>query len=324
MPRVRQACFTLMVSLAAACFLSTDIIAQSAPPTHAVPADETRVNLTAKGDSVDGLVRLGIGDLLEINVYNVPELTTKARIGNNGDIYLPLIGYVHVEDLTPEEAQTIIEKRLTDGGFVNHPHVALTIAEYSSQTVSVLGQVARPGSYPVLGERRLYDVISAAGGLSERAGKSVIITHRGAPDKPLQVTLHDVLNLSTEDNVPIRPGDTIIVQKAGVVYVVGDVVRPSGFVMENDRLTVLQALALAGGANKTAKLNSAKILRQSPAGVSETPIALKKILHAKGSDVSLRADDILFIPGSAGKAAVYRAADAVIQAGSLSLVAIRP
>jgi hypothetical protein len=98
-----------------------------------------------------------------VSVYNVPELTTKARVGSNGDIYLPQIDYVHVADLAPEEAQTLIEKRFSDGGFVKNPHVTIFIDEYASQTVTVLGQVAKPEPYPLLGDRRLYDVISAAG-----------------------------------------------------------------------------------------------------------------------------------------------------------------
>ena len=319
MPRVQWAFCTLALGA----LLTTSAAQQPATNAAAGSPEPGKTGTPANLDRDDSL-KLGIGDLVETSVYGVPELSVKARIGSNGDIYLPLVDYVHVDGLTPEEAQKLIEKRLSDGGFVNNPHVTLIIDEYSSQTVSVLGQVMRPGPYSVMGEKRLYDVISAAGGLSDRAGKSVVITHRNAPSQPILVKLHEGLNLSPEDNVPIRPGDTIVVQRAGVVYVVGDVVRPSGFVMDNDRLSVLQALALAGGANKTAKLNSARILHQTQTGVVETPIALKKILYAKSADVSLQADDILFVPGSAGKAAAYRAADVMVQAGGLSLMAIRP
>ncbi len=188
----------------------------------------------------------------------------------------------------------------------------------------MLGQVNKPGPYPIMGERRLYDVISAAGGLTEKAGKTVTITHRHKPDQPVKVTLADGLAQTSTSNVIVQPGDTVVVQRAGIVYVVGDVARPSGFLMDNDHLTVLQAIALAGGTNKTAKLNAARILHQTPQGVVDTPIQLKKILQAKLSDVPLGADDILFVPGSAGKTLAYRAADVVLQAGTLSLVAVRP
>src|SRR5437667_4573078 len=125
-------------------------------------------------------LKLGAGDLVELSVYGVPELSTKARVSNTGDLYLPLIDYVHVGDSTLEEAQALIEKRLSDGGFVKYPHVAMLVDEYASQGVTVLGEVARPGVYPVIGDRRLFDVVSAAGGFTEKAGKTVTITHRNA------------------------------------------------------------------------------------------------------------------------------------------------
>lgn len=321
MPRMRPAWSTLLsCCLALASVLNTESFAQTARSETEVSAPHS----TDPEGNDQGFIRLGVGDLLEISVYGVPELSTKARVGSNGSIYLPLIDYVHVGGLTPEQAQGLIEKRLADGNFVNDPHVSVVVSEYPSQAVSVLGQVARPGTYPLVGERRLYDLISAAGGLAERAGKTVIITHRDKPDQPVKVTLGNLLSNPAKDNVIVQPGDTVVVQRAGVVYVVGDVARPSGLLMENDHLTVLQALALAGGANKTAKLNGTKILHQTQTGVVETPIPLKNILRAKQSDVPLHADDILFIPGSAGKAAAYRAADVLMQAGGLSLMTLRP
>ena len=215
----------------------------------------------------DSTLRLGIGDLVEVSVYNVPELTTKVRVSNSGDVYLPLIDYVHVAGLTTEEAQALIEKRLTDGGFLKSPHVAVFVNEYASQGASVLGEVTKPGVYPVLGEQRLFDLISAAGGFTERAGRSVTVTHRNQSDKPVTVPLARNITDNPDSNVEVFPGDTVIVRKADIVYVVGDVGRPSGFLMDSGNLTVLKAIALAGGANRTAKLNSAKILRKGPAGM---------------------------------------------------------
>ena len=277
----------------------------------------------SSNDIGTGPIRLGPGDLVEVAVYNVPELTTKARISTNGDIYLPLIDYVHVGDLTQEEAQRLIEQRLASGGFVNNPHVTLFISEYASGVVTLLGEVARPGSYPVMGERRLYDIFSAAGGLTEKAGRSVTISHRNDPEHPVNVRLAENLVQTPATNVSIQQGDTIVVQRAGIVYVVGDVGRPSGFLMDNDHLTVLRAIALAGGTTRTAKLNGAKLLRKTPDGIRETPIALNKILQAKAPDVAMQAEDVLFVPSSARKVAVYRGAEAVMQtATALSIVAV--
>jgi polysaccharide export outer membrane protein len=268
-------------------------------------------------------VRLGTGDLVEVSVYNVPELSTKARVSSAGDIYLPLIDYVHVGGLSTDEAEALIQQRLSDGGFVKSPHVSLLVQEYSSQGASVLGEVAKPGIYPVLGQQRLFDVISAAGGFTEKAGQSITVTHRGQLDKPVTVPLARNATDSPEGNIAVFAGDTIVVRKADVVYVVGEVGRPSGFMMDSGHLTVLQAIALAGGTTRVAKLSGTRILRKGPAGISETPVELKKILEAKAPDLAMQADDILFIPTSAAKAAAGRTMDAVIQtASALSIVAV--
>ena len=270
-------------------------------------------------------LKLGPGDLLELSVYGVPELNTKARVSGSGDLYLPLVDYVHVGGLTLEASQKLIEMRLTVGGFVKNPHVSLFINEYTSQGVTVLGEVVRPGIYPATGERRLFDVISAAGGFTDKAGKVVTITRREKTVPPVRVQLPRQLESSTADNVDIVPGDTIVVSRAGIVYVVGDVGRPSGFVMESDSITVLQAIAMAGGTNRTAKLNAARIIRKTPSGMQEETIPLKKILQAKMQDLPMSADDILFVPSSAGKSAAYRGVDAVLQtATALTIVAAHP
>ena len=293
----------------------------SSPAQQQAQPDSAPVKTEAASESAP--TRLGRGDLIEISVYGVPELSTKARISSSGDVYLPLISYVHVADLSPEEAQALIEKRLADGGFLKNPHVSVFIDEYSSQAVTVLGEVVKPGPYPIIGERRLYDLISTAGGLTEKAGRTVTIAHRATPNQPMTVRLAEGLAQTSDSNVPIKPGDTIVVQRAGIVYVVGDVGKPSGFLMDNDSLTVLKAIALAGGTNRTAKLNGAKIIRKTPDGMQETAIPLKSILQAKAADVPMHADDILFVPGSAGKAAAYRGVEAVLQAATaLSIVAV--
>src|SRR5271168_5251379 len=119
----------------------------------------TKAEATNASDG-DTLVRLGAGDLVEVSVYDVPELNTKARVASNGDLYLPLVSYVHVSGLTPEEAQALIEKRLADGGFVKNPHVSLSVDQKGSLGASALGQVSKPGVYPVVGPMRLFDLIS--------------------------------------------------------------------------------------------------------------------------------------------------------------------
>jgi polysaccharide biosynthesis/export protein len=254
-------------------------------------------------------VKLGIGDLVEVSVYGVPDLATKARVSGSGDLYLPLIDYVHVADLTTDEAQELIQKRLADGGFVRDPHVMIFVDESTSQAITLIGEVARPGPYPAIGERRLFDLISAAGGLTDKAGRAVTIEHRGDPEHKTVLKLSaNLADDSASSNVELRPGDLVYVSRAGIIYVVGDVNHASGFWIEDNTLTVLKALALAGGHTKTSALNKTRILRETTNGVQEIPIPLKKILYAKAPDVPLQKGDVLFVPGSPGKALAYQSA----------------
>jgi polysaccharide biosynthesis/export protein len=301
---------------------TTAIVEKAGTPSAAGSPNATHLSeipATQPGSSL----RLEAGDLVEVGVYNVPELTTKARVSSQGEIYLPLIDYVHVVGLTAEEAEGLIQKRLSDGGFVKNPHVTLFVDQYASQGASVLGEVARPGVYPVPGQQQLFDLISAAGGFTEKAGRSITVTHRAQTDKPITVPLSRNVSDNPESNIPILPGDTIIVRKADLVYVVGDVGRPSGFLMDSGHLTVLQAIAMAGGTTRTANLGGARIIRKGPDGITETSVELKKILRAKAPDVTMQADDILFVPTSAAKAIAGRTFEAAMQAATAaSIVAI--
>jgi polysaccharide export outer membrane protein len=271
---------------------------------------------TASAGESSPSLKLGPGDLIEVGVYNVPELTTKARIGNSGDVYLPLVDYVHVGDLTVEEAQNLIEKRLEDGGFVRGAHVTIFLDESASQGVTILGEVVRPGIYPVLGDRKLYDLISAAGGFSPAAGRKVSIIRQNNASAPITVNLPRNLADDLQNNVDILPGDTITVPRAPIIYVVGDVGRPAGLLVDNGSLTVLQALALAGGANHTAKMSGVRIIRKGPEGMTETRLPLKKMLEAKAPDVTLQADDILFVPLSGARVAAQEGVQAAISAAT--------
>ena len=257
-------------------------------------------------------IRIGTGDLLDISVFGVPDLTQKTRVTSSGDIYLPLVGYVHLDGLTVEEAQTTIEKKLVEGKFLNEPHVTIFIAEYATG-VTIMGEVAHPGVYPVFGSRRLFDVLSAAGGLTDRAGRVVTITHRDHPQEPQSVVFSaDPQNTSA--NVEVAQGDTIVVTRGGVVYVVGEVMQPSGFIMEGAQsFTVLKALALAHGPARYAKLDSSKVIRKNPDGTyKEIPVSLRKILDAKEKDLPLQADDIVFVPASGGKRAAEQTVNSIL------------
>jgi len=269
-------------------------------------------------------VKLGPGDLLEVGVYNVPELQSKVRVSNAGDVYLPLIDYVHVDGLTQEEAQRLIEKRLEDGGFVRSPHVTIFVDEAASQGITILGEVAKAGIYPDVADHKLYEVISLAGGFTATASRKIAVIRKNQPE-PIRINLPRNLADDLSGNIDIMPGDTITVPRAPIIYVVGDVGHPSGLLVDNGTLTVLQALALAGGTNHTAKMSGARIIRKTPAGMTETTVQLKKMLEAKTPDVTLQADDILFIPVSAGRVMAGRTFEAAMaMATAVSIYAVHP
>jgi len=263
-------------------------------------------------------IKLGVGDLMSIKVYGVSELNDDVRINGAGDISLALIGNVHVEGLTSEQVERLLEKKLVDGGYLREPHVAIYVKEYVTQGVSIMGEISKPGSYPLMGIRRLYDAITIAGGPTPKTGDKVTITHREHPETPVVVHLgpNFISNMSQQDaNVEIFPGDVIVFDKAGIVYVVGNVNKPGGYVMENNEgLTVLQVMAMAGGQSKDAALGHAKIIHKTNAGdfVKETPIPLDKIMGGKSKDIALQAEDILFVPNSLARGAARKTLDNIL------------
>ncbi|PYX50838.1 MAG: polysaccharide export protein [Acidobacteria bacterium] len=270
------------------------------------------------------MVTLGPGDLIEVSVYNVPELATKVRVSNSGDVYLPLIDYVHVDGLTQEEAQTLIAKRLEDGGFVRGPHVTIFVDDAASQGVTVLGEITKPGIYPEVADHKLYELISQAGGFTSSASRKIAIIRRNQAE-PIRIELPRNLGDDLSGNIEINPGDTITVPRAPIIYVVGDVGRPSGLLVDNGSLTVLQALALAGGTNRTAKLGAARIIHKTPSGMVETKLQIKKMLEAKSPDITLQADDILFIPVSGGRLLAGRSLEAAMSiATAVTIYSVHP
>jgi len=293
-------------------------------PTQAGPSTSNLPEVAPSEPSSAGVEPLiGVGDLLKIGVMGAPEFDQELRVGANGDAYVALVGAVHLVGLTPEQAAQLLRKRLMDGGFFSDPQVTVLEKEYATQGVSVLGEVQKPGVYPIVGPRHLFDVLSLAGGTTPKAGQVVSITHRNLPKKLETVTLSNEPEKNLDANVQILPGDTVVVSKAGIVYVVGDVRRPTGVIMDNSgSITVLQAIAMAEGVNGTAALNKSKVIRKTPEGQKEIPIQLKKILAAKSADVRLESGDIVFVPSSAAKSAAARSLDAAVRLAT-SVVAYR-
>lgn len=317
------------LTIAAICILLPIAVAaqtggqQPSPSPTAATAganDPKLINRTPTGSDI----QIGSGDLLEINAFGT-DFTETSRVSETGDVSLPLIGTVHVGGMNTEQARDVIAADLVKGNWYKNPQVTVFIKEYSTQGVAVLGEVAKPGVYPRLGEHRLLDLISAAGGLTPKAGKLITITRRGEsqPSERVEYTNDPAKQLSS--NVEVRPGDTIFVSQAGIVYVIGDVARPSGFVMDNNgTMTALEALAMAGGTTANAKLGGARLIRKTPAGVQDIPVPMQKIMQAKSEDLALQAGDVLFIPSSAAKSALRRGTEAILQAATGIAIYRRP
>lgn len=186
------------VAAAQAALGSTPAPTGSAAPTK--QADQ------ATPDQISN-VKLGPGDLIEVSVYNVPELATKARVSTNGDIYLPLIDYVHVEGRTQEETQSVTQKPLEDGGFVRNPHMTIFVDEAAWQGVAVRGEVMKPGIFPDTVNRKLYEVISEAGGFTAAASRKIAIIRRSQPEL-IRVDLPRNVADDLGGNVEVLPSDT--------------------------------------------------------------------------------------------------------------------
>src|SRR5229473_4377351 len=296
-----------LLTLPSAYGFAQERVSSQQVPAQASASTPQAAPVAARSNGNPADLLIGDGDLLEVSLYGMPDFKTDVRVNSGGEISLPMLGAVAVAGLSVEQAQTLIERKLSQKSLFNDPHVTVFEKEYATQGISVLGEVQRPGIYPLLGSRKLYDAISAAGGTTPKAGRYVLITRRNDPQHSVRVPLLTGAPESMENNVTVEPGDTILVSKAGVVYVVGDVHQPGGFVMENGNdITVLKAIALAQGTNPNAALNATRLIRKTPEGPQDVPLSLKKIMAAQAPDIQLQADDVVFVPGSAAKSATKR------------------
>src|SRR5882762_6179331 len=250
-----------------------------------------------------GLV-IGPGDELEVAVYGAPDLSGHTRVSADGNISLPLIGYVRVAGLSSTEAAGAIEAQLRRSNVVNDPQVSVYVKEYTSSGISVAGEVIKPGFYSAVGPHRLFDVLQAAGGPTDKATNKVVISHRGEKDATTLSISKNPAEM-TASNVELQPGDTVVVPKAGIVYVLGEVTRPGGYVLNSSGgITVLQVVAVAGGPTHVASAGKTRLLRRTENGFQEQGVDLKKLLRGKAQDVPVRDQDILFIPSSGIKSAL--------------------
>lgn len=329
------------VSLVVAWFLASaaalagaqSLIGPAATPIRPpVPARESAPEEAASRHLTE--YRLGAGDEVSIEVLQAGEFAGKRfAVGPDGDVTLPLVGRLRAAGLGVAEFEQELSSRLSE--YIREPDVTVSVVEFRSQPVSVIGAVALPGVHQLRGRKTLIEILSLAGGVREDAGHAVKITRRlergriplpGAQDDPsgsfsvAEVNLPSILQAETPgQNIDVQPNDIISVPRAPMVYVVGAVSRSGGYVLgEKERISALEALALAGGLASGASAKSARILRQSDSSPQRSEIAvnLRDIVAGKSPDIALSPDDILFIPSSGAKAAALRAAEAAIGIGS--------
>lgn len=288
--------------------------AESKPisPSPAVNSRIAPISEDRQGRASTSNLPLASGDLIEVRVYGEPDLSGSYRIGDTGAITMPLIGELALAGLTLEEAQQRMAQRFRDGGFLRDPQITLFLKESAAGMISILGEVTKPGRYSLPGSPRLFDALSAAEGATSRAGRQITVLHRNESRQVIE--LPSETSNEARENIALQPGDTLIVSRAGIVYVSGDVKMPGGYVMDgNQNLTVLQAIALAQGLNPTASLGKARIIRRRNNKLEDIPVPLKQITAASAPDISLENEDVLFIPNSTSKSAARRSLESIVQ-----------
>ena len=274
-------------------------------------------------------------------------LTSAAQKGRvfsaGGEITLPLIGVVVAGNLTPRELELVLQELLRRD-FIKDPHVSVHVTEMESHAVSVMGAVKQPGVVQIRGSRSLLEVLALAGGLAPDAGSTVHVVRKPRPGSSqtavqetggvrpassrddgaspalnaelLEIDLKTLLESEDQShNILIHPGDMVKVIQAELVYVVGEVRKPGGFPLtSNGRLTILGALALGEGLTPAAAKGDTLIIRTEQNGQrTRIPVNLGQVLKGKIPDISLQAQDIVFVPGSASKAIARASADALFR-----------
>lgn len=269
---------------------------------------------------------IGPGDVLHVQVADTPELDQHPRVTDAGEVPIQGVGNVKVANLTPSDASVVIRDRLIDAHYMKHPQVMVSVEQFATQGVSVLGEVKTAGAYPITTPRCILDVLALAGGLNPAADRHILIERHSDPTKLVEYYYSNDAHEAMTSQVMVNPGDTIMVSKAGIVYVLGDVNHPGGYAMANNesKLTVLQALATAGGLSKTAKESRARLIRREEGNTySDRQLSLADLQRGKVPDLAMQSGDVLYVPFSFGKnLAVFGAGSIAASATSATVYAL--
>jgi polysaccharide export outer membrane protein len=271
-------------------------------------------------------------DVIAIATLGAPELTTSVlsptasiapggggptaglKEDAKGQIELPYLGTVKVAGMTESELAAYLDKALTERGILVDPQVSVQLMQSPSRVITVVGEVLRPSPLPFFGQLRLLEAISACGGFTPLASHAITVHRLGVPD-PIAIELGADAKTAGTSDIPLLPGDTIIVPRVGNVFVVGQVKNQLALPMaSNTPITVMRAIAMAGGLNYGAALSKSRIIRTTADGRHiEIMLDLHKVMYGKQQDIALASDDVLFVPSNTFKATVA--------AGGLSVAA---
>jgi polysaccharide biosynthesis/export protein len=243
---------------------------------------------------------IGPGDLLHLLVYDTPEMEQHARVTDTGNIPFSYLGNVHVAGLTPEQAAELIDHRLQAAGIMLHPQVSVNVEGYATANASVMGEVQKPGTYEIDTPHRVVDVLAMAGGLTGIADRHITIQRFGPGKQKVDYYYSNAGETALSNDPMVYPGDSVVVSKVAVVYVLGDVYKPGGYPINtnNSKMTVLQAIALAGYANHTAAIGKSRLVRETATGVQEINLPVGAMQKGRLPDVALLPDDVVYVPFS--------------------------
>jgi polysaccharide export outer membrane protein len=242
---------------------------------------------------------IGPGDLIQVDVMDTPEMEQQVRVTDDGTVPLAYIGSIHVAGQTPAAAAASIQGALIEKKVMRRPQVTVRMQEYATQDVSVLGQVRTPGTYSITTPQTILKVLSLAGGLADTADRNVTVKRNKSAEQ-LKYYVSNDAEQALSNVIMVYPGDTVLVSRAPMVYVMGDVNRPGGYAIatNNAQLSVLQVIAMAGSANKTSVQSRVRLIRATDHGRVELPVRLDAIEKGKQADIFLQANDILYVPFS--------------------------
>lgn len=271
--------------------------------------------------------RIGDNDLLGVTVYDAPPLTGPVRVSQEGDLRLPMVEQpIHAAGLYPRDLENEIAATLVKDHLLVNPIVTVTIIEYDSRPITVVGAVKSPITFQAMGNVTLLDAISRAQGLTVDAGSEILVSTQSPDSDGKETTLTQRVpvrslfdNTNPALNVQLHGGELVRVPEAGRVFVVGDVKKPgSFFITDGSQSSIMKALALSEGLGDHAS-HTAYIYRQEggAAGRNEIPVPLKNIMNRKSADVALEANDILYIPDSNGRRMSAKVLEDIVGVGSI-------